>query len=76
MSLLLDACEASAAVDLSRNPLPHQRLLDWLGPTPMGPETSALPPVVAWSREAWQAFLKAELVEFGAWDIAPRRAAP
>jgi hypothetical protein len=62
------------AVALPTNPMPHQPILDLLAPAPNRPETAALPPAVPWSREAWDAFLIAELFEFGTSDIARWRA--
>jgi hypothetical protein len=65
---------APDAVALPTNPMPHQPHLDLVWSAPIQPEPAALPPAVLWSREGWDAFLIAELFEFGAWDIARWRA--
>jgi hypothetical protein len=67
---------APDAVALPTNPILHQPLLDWLVPASNGPAALALPHAVAFSQDAWNAFLMPGLFDFDEWDLALWRSSP
>jgi FG-GAP-like repeat/FG-GAP repeat len=70
------APESPAAVAWPRNALTDEPLLAWLGPASSAPDSLAAAQAVVRWHQYGDAFLLAELFEFGIWEVAPRRGAP